>query len=158
MARRSSRRRKSMFKQLALIQVDDLASAGDPKLIAAMYKQQDSLTRAWIEKVRISFILDDIAGGGVNVIPFGYLWYVTTDNSAVPDTQNLIASTATGNSGGGTVTIDVKRSITDNSFDSNSGFNALALWVEATDATVTADVDLKVSIEVFGRWHKVATA
>ena len=116
------------------------------------------MTSAYVDKVRVSFILDDIAGVGVNVIPFGYLFTASTSNSDPTNSNYVISASASGNSGGGVVTLPIKRRIVDNDHDANAGDHAISLFVEATDATSTADVTLRMIVEAFGRWHDVVSA
>ena len=147
-----------MFKQISLVKTEDIGSAGSWFRIAQLEKQQAGFTSAYIDKVRISFILDDIAGTGVNVIPFGYLFTASTSDAGPSTSEYLISASASGNSGGGVVTLPIDRRVVDNTPDAESGEAAISLYVEATDATLTADVELRMVIEVWGRWHTVINA
>ena len=147
-----------MYKKIATTSLEDIGSGGGTVSIAKFTKQEAGMTSAYIDKVRVSFILEDIAGSATNTIPFGWLWTVITSGTS-SDSHNgeyIVGASASGHSGGGVVTIPVNRRIVDNDFDSNSGQNALLLVLEATDATVTADVDVRLVIETWGRWHEVA--
>ena len=153
MTRRKSRR---LFKSLALLQIEDMGGSGAQAVLAKISKQQGQMSSAWIDRVRISWILEDVDLSAVTVLPLGVMFYACTTNTGATS-DNVVACSAS-RGGGGVVTLDIKRRIVDNDFDTNSGVGALSLIAECTDATVTADIDLKMCIEVYGRWHTVATA
>ena len=152
------RRRSKMYKDLSFVQADDLGSGGAPTPIAKIQKQQGQMSSAYIKNVRVHCILNDISGAGTPAsdMPLNFMWYATTTDSVNPDDDNVIAAGAT-TYGGGSVNLSINRVIRDNDYDSNSGTGAICIWAEATDATVTADVQLKCVLESYGRWHEVVT-
>ena len=155
-----ARRRKTtkMYKDLSFVQVDDLGSGGSPTPIAKITKQQGQMSSAYIKNIRVHCILNDIAGGATPAsdMPLNFMWYATTTDSANPDDDNVIAAAAT-SYGGGTVNLSINCLIRDNDYDANSGTGAVCIWCEATDATVTANIEMKCVLESYGRWHNVLT-
>ena len=148
---------KRMFKELALVKSENIGHTGSSNNIAKLLKQSAQFTSAYIDKIRISYHYDfsDTFGSDVPDNLIGSTFYLTTSNTAAPSSSNVISATGT-RGAGGTVTLDAKRSIKDNDFDDNSGFNALCIWVQTTDVEMTAgDVTGNFVIEAMGRWHAV---
>ena len=153
-------RKKRMYKSVNMIKAENIGHTGGRYLLAYVEKQQDSFTSAWLEKLRVSFHMnssDDLASANRPAF-FGGQFLVTTQQSAVPDSDNLI--TATGFNGfGGTCTLSVKRAIRDNAEDTTEGDGRLYLWVETTDLNLQAgDITGDFTIECHGRWQKLVSA
>ena len=152
-----ARRKKRMFKQIALIKAENIGHTGSWNPIAKLEKQQDQMTAAWVDKVRISYKLDvsgSDTGNLANTQPLGVVFTASTASSA-PVSATLLSATGT-RGGGGTVTLDISRLIRDNDYDADSGFGAIAIHVATTDPDLTAgDITGTFVIEAFGRWHNV---
>jgi len=147
-----------MYKDFSFVQVDDLGSAGTAQPLVKIEKQQGQMSSAYIKNIRIHAILNDIAGSSspAGSTPINFMFYATTTDSSVPDDDNLIAAAAT-SFGGGSVNLTLNRVIRDNDYDANSGTGAICIWGECTDATVSANIEMKAVFESYGRWHKVVT-
>ena len=150
--------KKKMFKQTNLTKYEDLGSGGSWNPLFILRKAQDSLVSCYIDKVRISFILEgDTGTSGSNL---GYL-FVCTNKETLSGTdlenKNYIISSGASRAGGGVVTLDVKRRIVDNSFDEDSGNHALGVQVRCTD-TGSTEYALTMVVEVWGRWHRIDNA
>ena len=151
--------KKKMFKQTNLTKYEDLGSGGSWNPLFILRKAQDSLVSCYIDKVRISFILEgDTSGSDSNNL--GYL-FVCTNKEALSgtdlDNKNYIISSGASRGGGGVVTLDVKRRIVDNDFDEDSGNHALGVQVRCTD-TGSTEYALTMVVEVWGRWHRIDNA
>ena len=133
-----------------------MGSAGTQTQIAKLLKQQPQFVSAYIDTVTISYVVDDITGLPDEYIGYGCLYSVTNYNAA-PSTDNLVVARSS-DGVAGTVHLPVKRTIRDDSYDSNSGFGALAVFCELPDITATADITMRFIIEVTGRWHAVDSA
>ena len=150
-----ARRKSKTYKQLSLVDSENIGHTGAFAVLAKLEKQQGAMRSAYIEKIRISYILD-VTDTSADATPLlknlGLVWTVCTD-SGNPATGKIVsASGSRGN--GGVVTLDVRRRIVDNDYDADSGVGALALGVESTNPDLdTGDVYLKAYIEVWGRWH-----
>ena len=146
-----------MFKQLAIARYDNLGSAGAWNPILTLSKQQDSMKSCYIQKVRISFIVEGDALTVERVKDLGFLWCVTnkatlssTDASNTP----YIVSSSASRAGGGVITLAVDRRIAANEFDEERGDAQLSVQCRCTDiGDETPDITLIA--EVYGRWHKV---
>ena len=150
---------KKMFKQTNLTKYEDLGDAGSWNPLFTLKKAQDSLTSCYIDKVRISFILEgDTSGLDDNNL--GYLFVVTnkeTLSGTDLDNKNYIVSSSASRGGGGVVTLDVKRRIVDNTFDEDSGNHCLGVQCRMTDTGIT-DYAITLVAEVWGRWHRIDNA
>jgi len=151
-----ARRKRTMFKQLATAKLENMGDTGGWKKILEFSKQQDSFTSSYVDKVRVSFILEGDASLSTDAA-LGYLWCVSNkDGLSGTDADNTpyIVSASASRGGGGIVTLDIKRSIRDNAFDESTGFGKLALYARMTD-TGTESYDITMITETWGRWHSV---
>ena len=151
-------KKRKMFKQLSFLETENIGHTGAANAVCYLSKQQDQLVSAFVDKVRISYLLDvtDSSTGGELYNNLGIIFTVTTNDSAYSVDEIVSASASRGN--GGVCTIQVDRRILDNEFDPSSGFGQLQLWAETTNPQLTAgDVTLKAVIEVFGRWHAITS-
>ena len=133
------RRKKKMYKVLTNLSTQSLGPNSTPVL--AIKKQADNMRGAWIEGVRIT-VCDDGSSNNQG----SFMGFITTSQTGVDD-ANIIGVGAVFTAG--SFYIPVKRLITDNDYDENSGSGALTVIMEAT-----TNYSAKVVTEVFGRWHK----
>ena len=147
---------RKMFKTIDLNKFENMGSAGAWAPLATFYKQQPAMKSAYIDKVRLSFILEGDSSGSTSK-QLGYLFAVAnkdTLSSTDSDNTGYIVSSAASRGGGGTVTLNIKRSIKSNEFEDDSGFNALRLFCRMTD-TGSESYNVTMIIETWGRWHQV---
>jgi len=150
-------KRRSMFKTISTTKLENLGATGGWNTVASLEKQQASFKSAYIDKVRVSYIVEGDSAGAFNA-NFGTLWVVTTSGTILSatdaDNTGLILTASASRQGGGVITLPVKRRIVDNDFDTNSGENALSIQCRATDIG-SASVNITMVIETWGRWHRV---
>ena len=147
--------RRKMFKQLALVKTENVGHTGGSYAIAACKKQQDSFVSAWVDKVRIAYHLDVTDVPDSRPAQVGVSFYACTVGTGGPNSDNLIAVSAT-RGYGGTVTLDLKRSIKENEYDSDSGMGQIAIWMQVSDLDLAAgDVTANLACEAYGRWHTI---
>jgi len=140
-----------MYKQLNIAQVEALGSAGSWNSFAKLLKQQAGMSSAYIDKVKLSWILEDVEPSPSSLgVLFACSTKETMSNTEAENDGTVISARA-GLATAGTVTLDIRRRITDNDFDENSGENALMLHCKPTNATESFSVTL--IIETWGRWH-----
>ena len=149
-----ARRRAKMYKQTTIAKYEELGTGGSWNNIALLRKQEAAFTSAYIDKIRISYILEGDTGF-TDADKAGVLWVVsnkeTLSGTDASNSGYLISSSA-GRLQNGVVTLPVGRRVTDNDFDSNSGHNALMIHARTTD-TGEENPALTMVIEVWGRWH-----
>jgi len=140
-----------MYKQLNIAHVEALGSAGSWNSFAKLLKQQAGMSSAYIDKVKLSWILEDVEPSPSSLgVLFACSTKETMSNTEAENDGTVISARA-GLATAGTVTLDIRRRITDNDFDENSGENALMLHCKPTNATESLSVTL--IIETWGRWH-----
>ena len=147
--------RRKMYKTLNTANFEDMGDTGGWKAIIDLAKQQASMGAAYIDKIRISFILE--GDSGTTSKNLGYLFMVSnkeTLSSTDANNTPYIVGIGASRGGGGSLTIPVKRVIRDNDFDENSGQNKLRLFARMTD-TGSTEYGITMLIETWGRWHQV---
>ena len=144
-----------MFKSLALVKTENVGHTGGSYAIAACKKQQDSFVSAYVDKVRVAYHLDvnDSPSGRPDQV--GVTFYACTAGTGGPNSDNLISATAS-RGYGGTVTLDIKRAIKENEYDTDSGMGQIAIWMQVSDLNLAAgDVTANTVCEAYGRWHQI---
>jgi len=146
--------KRQMFKTISVSKFEDMGSSGDWNPLGVFLKQQNAFKSAYVDKVRISFILEG-DDGVVADEQMGYLFAVTTKQTLSAtdlDNSGYFVGASASRGGGGVVTIPINRRIVDNDFEEASGQNALSLQVRMTD-TGSETYNLTMIIETWGRWH-----
>ena len=154
MARRKSRR---MFKQISNVHLETVADS-DWSSFLKLDKQQDGITSAYIEKVRISYVVAEEE----NEVAQGMLFVASHDNaldSTTPannDGQIISASASRG--GGGVCTLDIRRSIKMNYDGADAQVLSLLqgssgpIYLHAYSAEIGEQTQVYLVIETWGRW------
>ena len=115
---------------------------------------QDSFSSAYIEKVRISFVLnEEEAEPNTGLLIVASLDNVLSATAATNDGQ-IIAATAT-RGGGGVLSLPIQRSIRNNASVANSSQAGDPIYLHARAATIGETTSVYMVIETWGRWHKV---
>jgi len=144
-----------MFKQLNVAKFEALGTTGGWNSIGYFEKLQEQMRGAYVDKVRISFIMEGDTGGQ-DAEPKGYLWVASNKQTlSGTDSDNsdyIISASAAGNTGGGVITLPVKRLIEVNSTEENSGQGRVWIHVRGTD-TGSENVNITMVVESWGRWH-----
>ena len=153
-------RKKRMFKSLANAHHEDVGTGGNWNSIAYIEKQQGQFTSAYVDKVRISYILKDEMAN--NPAAVGGLLFcasnsATLDSTTASNNDDNIISASAGRLGGGVVSLSLKRIVRENEADDDSGQGRIYLFVRSTDMDSTDTVDLHTITECWGRWHKVVS-
>ena len=145
--------KKRMFKTLSITKLENLGATGGWASVGVFQKQQAMFKSAYVDKVKISFILEGDTSGSSSK-QLGYLWAVSTKQSLSAtdaDNSGYIVGASASRGGGGVVTIPIQRRIVDNDFEDTSGQNALALFCRMTD-TGSEDYSITMVIETYGRF------
>ena len=151
--------KRKMFKTLTNGHLENLGSGGAWRLFATIDKQQTQLTSAFLDKVRISYLLDESPTTG-DAAQSGITFVASIEDSLVdaPISNNdgKIIAAAAGRLIGGTVTLDVKRSIKSNAEEIGRADGPIYLFCRNTDGLSTTN--LQVYVETHGRWTNVSLA
>jgi len=158
-------RRTKMFKQISNVHVEAVNN-NDWSSFLKLEKQDPSMKSAYIDKVRISWILQsdegaDNAGNGI--------CFVASHDDALDSTTaanndgNIIAATAS-RGGGGVVTLDIKRRVTID-YDGtdvqilllNKGSSGAPVFLHARKSGTNQAASYYLVIETYGRWFSAAS-
>ena len=152
--------KRKMFKDLTNAHLEGLGSSGNWNLFATIDKQQTQIVSAYLEKVRISYLLYDIPAGDTAPSDAGIMFCAsiedTLDSDTASNNNGKIISAAAGRLIGGTVVLDIKRSIKSNAEEVGRADGPIYLFVRNTDGLSTSNALL--TLESHGRYVKVATA
>ena len=158
-----ARRKSKMFKQISNVHLEDVAQNNDWSSFVKLEKQDASMRSAYIDKVRISWVLEAEHNDSVGCL------FVASHDSALDSTTpanndgNVIAASAS-RGAGGVITLDIKRRITID-YDGSSA-DTLQLLQGTSGAPVflhllTTDIDSTVGvylvIETWGRWFSATS-
>jgi len=154
-----ARRKSKMFKQISNVHLETV-NENDWSSFLKLEKQDPSMKSAYIDKVRISWVIATDESTDPNQ---GLLFVASHDSaldSSTPannDGQIIAASASRG--GAGVVTLDIKRRITID-YDSADaailelleGTSGAPVYLHAYKADTGAAADFYLVIETFGRW------
>jgi len=155
------KRNPKLYKQISNVHLETI-SEGDWSSFLKLDKQDPSMKRAYIDKVRISWVLDSVetTKGAAQ----GLLFVASHDSalsSSTPSNNDgqIIAATAT-RGGAATATLNIKRSI-DMSYDgADAGVLELLegsngpIYLHAYKAETENTANFYLVIETWGRWFK----
>ena len=159
-------RKARMFKQISNVHVESV-SDNDWSSFLKLEKQDPSMKSAYIDKVRISWVVKTRAGSSA-VASEGLLFVASHDtalDSSTPSNNDgqIIAASAT-RGGGGVCTLDIKRRIT---IDYDGADVAIKELLEGSaGAPITLHVhksttgsaqDFYLVIETYGRWFSATS-
>ena len=155
-----ARRKSKMFKQISNVHVETVVDE-DWSSFLKLEKQDPSMKSAYIDKVRISWVIDsdetgDAQGNGI--------LFVASHDTALDSTTpanndgNIIAASAS-RGGGGVITLDIKRRITTNYDGASSdtlvlleGMSGAPIYLHAYKSDTNQDANYYLVIETWGRW------
>ena len=152
--------KKRMFKQTSTVHLENVGEDGNWNSFLRILKQQDQMTSAYIDYVKVSFIrADQQSVIGVNDSSLGVMFCASTasnlsNSDPASNSKYIISSNSSNTTTCEPVYLSIKRSVRANEIDPEAGFGAIDLFVRTTDPSGGSDVNLYVITEVFGRWHK----
>jgi len=145
-----------MFKTISNVHAETINDS-DWSSIAVIDKQNDSFQSCYIDKVRISWIINQ-----EETEPHvGFLFAASTDSdldSTVPaNNDGKIISASASRGGAGVVTLDVKRRVMSNTLGTE-GLGALPpIYLHVRSAEIGEATSAYMIIETWGRWHAVTS-
>ena len=142
----------NLFKTVSTVHVESIANATWSSF-AVLDKMQDSFSSAYIEKVRISFVLNEEESEPNT----GLLFVSSLDNTmsatASANDGQIISATAS-RGGGGVATLPIARIIRNNASVSNSSQAGDPIYLHVRAANIGETTAVYMVIETWGRWHK----
>ena len=148
-----------MFKQISNVHLETV-NENDWSSFLKLEKQDPSMKSAYIDKVRISWVIATDESTDPNQ---GLLFVAshdsTLDSSTPSNNDGQIISASASRGGAGVVTLDIKRRITID-YDSADaailelleGSAGAPIYLHAYKADTGAAADFYLVIETFGRW------
>ena len=152
-----------MFKQISNVHVENV-SDGDWSSFLTLQKQDPSMTSAYIDKVRISWVCTtnnstDASNGLLFVASHDIALNSTT---ASANDGNVISATAS-RGHAGVATLDIKRRITTVDVSDTEiralleGTTGAPVWLHVHKATNGGAQNFLLVIETYGRWFKATS-
>ena len=150
-----------MFKQISNVHLETVATQ-DWSSFLQLEKQDPSMRSAYIDKVRISWVLDTDEADAVKE---GLLFVASHDHALDSSTPanndgNIIAATAT-RGAAGVSTLNIQRRITVDYDGASSdtltllkGMSGAPIYLHAYKANTGSPANFYLVIETWGRWFK----
>ena len=154
-----AKKKSKMFKQISNVHVEDV-NVQDWSSFLKLEKQDPSMKSAYVDKVRISWILDSDESTDPNE---GILFVASHDNaldSTTPSNNdgNIISASAS-RAGAGVVTLDIKRRITIDYDGADAGVLELLegtsgapIYLHAYKSNTGSAASYYLVVETWGRW------
>nr|AGA18331.1 hypothetical protein [uncultured marine virus] len=154
-----ARRRSKMFKQVSNVHLETVEEA-DWSSFLKLEKQDPSMKSAYIDKIRISWLLDTDEGDDPNnAILFVASHDDALDSSTPANNDGYVISATASRGGGGVVTLDIKRRITMDYVGSNAevqklltGSSGAPIYLHARKSDTGSQSNYYLVIETWGRW------
>ena len=157
-------RKSKMFKQISNVHLETVANQ-DWSTFLKLEKQDPNMRSAYVDKVRISWVVDSDEQDGDDL---GLLFCASYDkelDSSTPANNDGQIIAATARYGvAGVSTLDIKRRITINYDGSDGGtLNLLEgtagapIWLHAYKANNNQSTNFYLVIETWGRWFSAET-
>ena len=152
--------KRNMFKQTSTVHLENTGTSGNWNSFMDIVKQQDQFKSAYVDKVRISFVMHDqrSSAGIPEPSQFGVLFAAATSSaldSSTPSNNDtrIISAGSSGTATCKPVTLWLKRRIVVNEVDQDSGQGVVRLFCRTTDPVSSSNVQLYCIVETWGRWH-----
>ena len=156
-----ARRRSKMFKQISNVHVENVSDS-DWSSFLSLEKQDPSMTSAYIDKVRISWVCTSNRVGKNGLLFVASHDIALNSTTASANDGNIIAASAS-RGGAGVVTLDIKRRITLADVSDTEiralleGSTGAPIWLHCHKATTGGSQNFLLVIETYGRWFKATS-
>ena len=156
-----ARRRSKMYKQISNVHLEAVGDDGDWSSFMIYKKQDNSMTSAYIDKIRISWCLGE--EDNPNSKQQGFLFASSLDSaldSTTPSNNdgNIISATAS-RGGAGVAVLDIKRRITSNE-SQHSTQESTAGWpiyLHVRSSQIGEPTEVYLIVETWGRWFSATS-
>ena len=146
---------KSMFKTISNVHLETLPDQTWNSCLR-IDKMQDSFNSAYVEKVRISFVLNQ-----EETEPNVGLMFATSLDDTLSSTASLndgkIISASASNGAAGVVSLPVKRSVRSNETPTDTSEAGNPIYVHLRGVAIGESTTVLMVIETWGRWHKATS-
>ena len=145
-----------MFKTISNVHAETVNDS-DWSSFLVINKQQDSMASCYVDKVRISWIVNQEE----TEVNTGFLFVASTDSdldSVTPgNNDGRIISASASRGGAGVVSLDIKRRVESQALGSE-GLGALPpIYLHIRSAEIGETTSAYLVCETWGRWHKATS-
>ena len=153
-------KRSKMFKQISNVHVETVQDEVWSSFLK-LQKQDPSMRSAYIDKVRISWVIDSDETGDAqgNGLLFVASHDNTLDSTTPANNDGNIISASASRGGGGVVTLDVRRRITidydgasADTLDLLRGSSGAPVYLHMYKSDTNQDANYLLVVETWGRW------
>ena len=149
-------RRRRMFKTISNIHAETVNDS-DWSSFAVIDKQQDSMASCYVDKVRISWVINQEE----TEVQTGFLFVASTDSdldSATPaNNDGRVISASASRGGAGVCSLDIKRRVESNATGTEGLGAAPPIYLHVRSAEIGEATAAYLVVETWGRWHKVTS-
>ncbi len=148
--------RRKMFKTISNVHAETINDS-DWSSFLVIDKQQDSMSSCYVDKVRISFLVNQEE----TETHIGFLFVASTDStldSTTPgNNDGRVISASASRGGAGVVTLDISRRVESNATGTEGLGAAPPIYLHIRSAEIGEATSCYLVVETWGRWHKVTS-
>ncbi len=148
--------KKKMFKTISNVHVETVNDS-DWSSFAVIDKQQDSMASCYVDKVRVSWIINQEEAEPQTGFLFVASTDATLDSSTPSNNDGRIISASASRGGAGVVSLDVSRRIESNALGTEGLGAAPPVYLHIRSAEIGEATSCYLVVETWGRWHKVTS-
>ena len=146
---------KSLFKTVSNVHLETLPDQTWNSCLR-IDKMQDSFNSAYVEKVRISFVLNQEETEPNVGLLFASSLDDTMSGTASDNDGRIISASAT-NGAAGVITLPIKRSVRSNETPSDTSEAGNPIYIHLRGVAIGESTTVLMVIETWGRWHKATS-
>ena len=147
--------KRSMFKTISNVHLETLPDQTWNSCLR-VDKMQDSFNSAYVDKIRISFVLNQEETEPNVGLMFATSLDDTLSATASSNDGKIISASAT-NGPAGVVVLPVKRSVRSNETPSDTSEAGNPIYVHLRGVAIGESTTVLMVIETWGRWHKATS-
>jgi len=148
--------RRKMFKTISNVHAETVNDS-DWSSFLVIDKQQDSMSSCYVDKVRISWIVNQEE----TEVNTGFLFVASTDStldSATPgNNDGRIISASASRGGAGVVSLDISRRVEANTLGTEGLGSNPPIYLHIRSAEIGEATSAYLVVETWGRWHKATS-
>jgi len=149
-------RKRKMFKTLSNVHVETIGDS-DWSSFAVIDKQNPAFQSCYVDKVRISFVLNQEEAEVNTGLLFAASIDSDLDSSTPANNDGKIISASASRGGGGVCTLDVKRKVMSNATGTEGLGAAPPIYLHVRSAEIGEETSAYLIVETWGRWHEVTS-
>ena len=145
-----------MFKTISNVHAETVNDS-DWSSFLVIDKQQDSMSSCYVDKVRISWIINQ-----EETEPHvGFLFVASTDSAldstTASNNDGRIISASASRGGAGVVSLDIRRRVEANTLGTEGLGSNPPIYLHVRSAEIGEATSAYLVVETWGRWHKATS-